>query len=82
MRSSRGTPALRTRVAPGTRYGAYWLALGLISAAAVCSALDVTRVWCDPDDHWIQGHAAWHLLSAASLLALYYFYAGLRAAPR
>lgn len=73
--------ALRTRVAAGTRYGAYWLALGLIGAGAVCSALDLSRAWCDPDDHWIQGHAAWHLLSAASLPALYHFYAGLRAGP-
>ena len=55
----------------------WWTALALITAAAVCSALDVTRVWCDPADHWLQGHAAWHLLSAASLYALFRFYAAL-----
>ena len=48
----------------------------------LCSALDVTRVWCDPENHWLQGHAAWHLLSAASLVALYRFYAGLPAQGR
>jgi len=62
----------------------WWTALALIATAAILSALDVTRVWCDPGDHWLQGHAAWHLLSAASLYALFRFYAALDldAAPR
>ena len=62
------------RASPGTDYHPYLAALALITAAAVCSALDVTRVWCDPENHWLQGHAAWHVLSAASLFALYRFY--------
>ena len=37
----------------------------------------MTRIWCDPADHWLQGHAAWHVLSAAALAALYRFYEGL-----
>jgi hypothetical protein len=65
------------RAAPGTRYRPYVVALALLTAAAACSALDVTRVWCDPGNHWLQGHAAWHVLSAASLFALYRFYEGL-----
>lgn len=64
---------------PGADYRPYFAALALIGAAALCSALDVTRVWCDPENHWLQGHALWHLLSAASLLALYHFYARLPA---
>jgi hypothetical protein len=63
-------------------YRPYGAALGLIAAAGVCSALDVTRVFCDPNDHWLQGHALWHLLSAASLLALYHFYARLAEDPQ
>ena len=55
----------------------WWLALGLLGAASVCSALDVTRMWCDPANHWLQGHALWHLLSAASLYALFRFTAAL-----
>jgi hypothetical protein len=66
--------ALRGRAPAAVDYRPYFAALALIGAAAVCSALDVTRVWCDPDDHWLQGHAAWHVLSAASLAALYLFY--------
>ena len=68
--------ALRGRTR-GADYRPYFAALALLTAAAVCSALDVTRVWCDPQNHWLQGHAAWHVLSAASLFALYHFYARL-----
>jgi len=57
---------------------AYWLGLALLGAAAVCSLLDVTRVWCDPSS-WLQGHAAWHLLSACALVAFQRFYAALPA---
>jgi len=68
--------ALRGRN-PGADYRPYTLALLLLTAAAVCSALDVTRVWCDPRNHWLQGHAAWHVLTAGALAALYRFYEGL-----
>jgi hypothetical protein len=34
----------------------------------VCSVLDVSRVWCEPANHWLQGHAVWHVLSALALL--------------
>eukprot|EP00462_Mataza_sp_D1_P020858 CAMPEP_0175143274 /NCGR_PEP_ID=MMETSP0087-20121206/13330_1 /TAXON_ID=136419 /ORGANISM="Unknown Unknown, Strain D1" /LENGTH=268 /DNA_ID=CAMNT_0016427303 /DNA_START=63 /DNA_END=868 /DNA_ORIENTATION=+ len=40
-----------------------------------CSFLDVTNRWCDPDNHVIQGHALWHVLTAWALLCLYKFYA-------
>lgn len=50
--------------------------LALLAAGGVCSLLDVTRVWCDPDDHWLQGHALWHVLTAFALLAFYRYFAG------
>jgi hypothetical protein len=62
----------RDGVRPAHRF--WWTALGLIAVAAALSALDVTRTWCDPANHWLQGHALWHLLSAASLYALFRFY--------
>ena len=65
---------LRRRATPAADYRPYLAALALLSAAGVCSALDVTRVWCDPTNHWLQGHAVWHVLSAFSLFALYHFY--------
>ena len=55
----------------------WWTALSLLALAAVFSGLDVTRTWCDPSNHWLQGHALWHLLTAASLYALFRFTAAL-----
>lgn len=46
------------RESGGAPYRLYLGALAPLSAAAVCSLLDVTRVWWDPSDHWIRGHAA------------------------
>ncbi len=63
----------RTPAEPRPPYALFGLALALIAAAAGFSLADVTRTWCDPE-HWLQGHALWHLLSAASLLALFRFY--------
>ena len=69
--------ALWWRAAPAERagYASYWGALAALSAAAAFSLADVTRAWCDPDDHWLQGHALWHLLSALALVLLQRFYA-------
>jgi hypothetical protein len=73
---------LRLRRRDGARpaHRLWWTAVALIALAAVFSALDVTRLWCDPTNHWLQGHALWHLLSAASLYALFRFYVALEPA--
>jgi hypothetical protein len=55
----------------------FWVAMALLGLAALASLADVTRSVCDPSNHILQGHSLWHLLSAASLYALYRFYAGL-----
>jgi hypothetical protein len=62
-------------------YRSFAAALLLLSAAGAASLADVTRTWCDPTNHWLQGHALWHLLTAAALYALYRFYAGLQSPP-
>ncbi len=70
---------VRRREAPATlRWFA--LAIGLLTAGAVFSVLDVTRTWCDPTHPVLQGHAIWHLLSALSLLAAYFHYRRFEAA--
>jgi vacuolar-type H+-ATPase subunit I/STV1 len=63
-------------------YRDFWRAVGLMAAAAACSVVDVTRVWCEPDNHWLQGHALWHLLSALALLFAARHHAGLEAPGR
>lgn len=57
----------------GQRVSLRWFAwaLALIVLAALFSASDVTRAACDPHDHVYQGHAVWHVLSAASLAAMF-----------
>lgn len=45
----------------------------LVSAVSF-SILDVTRTWCNPHNHIVQGHAIWHLLSALGLWFCFLFY--------
>ena len=35
--------------------------------------LDVLKILCDPDNHILQGHAAWHILNSTCFLFLYRF---------
>ncbi len=48
-----------------------YLCLGLFAIAETFSLLDVSRIWCDPSRHIIQGHALWHWLGG---IAVYYSY--------
>lgn len=52
-----------------------WLlaAVGVLLLAFGIWQLDFTRVLCDPDNHWITGHAVWHVLTAGSILLFYEF---------
>ena len=49
-------------------------ALATLSVAAGFSAADFSGAFCDPDDHFVQGHAIWHLLGATSLVFAAFFY--------
>lgn len=42
-------------------------AIGLLIIGQVFSFLDVQKIMCVPTDHFFQGHALWHILSAISL---------------
>lgn len=53
---------------------AFGLSFAVLLTAGTCSALDVSRKWCDAKNHFIQGHAMWHVLSATSLLIAFYHY--------
>lgn len=61
----------RRRVYPLRYFG---LSLLMLTSGAVCSVLDVSRRLCDPTNHVLQGHAAWHVLSALSLLFAFLHY--------
>lgn len=47
-----------------------WLILGLLftALAQTFSQLDLQRVWCEPSNHFWQGHALWHFFSAIGLI--------------
>ena len=46
----------------------YFLAgLALMALAQAASLADVSRALCDPDNHFVQGHAVWHMVSALAL---------------
>jgi hypothetical protein len=51
--------------APSRKY--FWLTLVSIFSAAVFSALDASRVLCNPENHLFQGHGVWHILGAVAL---------------
>jgi hypothetical protein len=52
------------------RYGTLGLSLASFVAGLAIWMLDITRTACDAGSaHWINGHAVWHVLTAASLLA-------------
>ncbi|MEX0799435.1 MAG: ceramidase domain-containing protein [Bacteriovoracaceae bacterium] len=45
-----------------------------VVVAQIFSLLDLTRVICDPTNHFFQGHALWHILSGLGLLLAYKHY--------
>lgn len=49
------------------------VAFGILAVAGAIWGLDRSHALCNPDS-WVQGHALWHLLTAASALMLYLFY--------
>jgi hypothetical protein len=36
--------------------------------------LDMTGIWCDPKNHYLQGHAVWHVLNAICVANLERYY--------
>jgi len=58
-----------------TNRGHFIRSLVFIGAGFACSISDATGLWCDPKNHFVQGHAVWHVLGGISLQFLYLFYA-------
>lgn len=58
----------------GKNYKDYFIGFIFLVLAASCSVLDVKRIWCDPSNHWLQGHAMWHILSALMIFYMHLYY--------
>jgi hypothetical protein len=59
---------------PATRAKNYWnlrYSLLVFAAAEVAWQLDYQGIVCDPSNHFIQGHAVWHVLNSISLLFMF-----------
>jgi len=57
-------------------YASFWLMHGLLLLAYACWHLDHTDFACRPNDHRLQLHAVWHVLTAAAFVAAWRFHEG------
>lgn len=67
------------RIQPQTSYKNYFLCALILGLGAIAFFLDFSRIVCDPNDHFFQMHAVWHILAGVSLIFLDRHY---QAAPR
>ena len=56
------------------RYRYYLLAWITVGIAVLAWWMDIEQILCAPGNHFISGHAVWHLLSAAAFFFIYRFY--------
>ncbi len=53
----------------------HFIGMGVFFGIAISfSMLDVTRILCMPDNHFIQGHALWHIFSSLGMIAAIHHY--------
>ncbi|MEM1029673.1 MAG: ceramidase domain-containing protein [Myxococcota bacterium] len=52
----------------------FFVALAIFGTSFAIWITDITGLLCDPDNHFITGHAVWHVLNAISILRLGQFY--------
>ncbi len=57
-----------------SQYRDFLIALSLFAIAFVIWNLDLHKIVCDPHNHFLQGHAIWHILTALSLIFVTRFY--------
>ncbi|MGI0493317.1 ceramidase domain-containing protein [Alkalinema pantanalense CENA528] len=55
-------------------YQDFWIIITLFAAAFLMWSFDLYRITCNPDLHWLQGHAIWHILTAVCLVFIDRFY--------
>ncbi len=56
------------------QFKAFLQAIGIFALSFLVWTGDIRGWWCDPDNHILQGHAAWHVLNAFTIWFLYKFY--------
>ncbi|MBY0515849.1 MAG: ceramidase [Bacteriovoracaceae bacterium] len=48
----------------------FFLTLLFLAIAQTCSVLDLKRIYCEPDNIWLHGHAVWHMIGAIAMWML------------
>lgn len=67
-------PLVLLDVASGIRekslglYKHFWVSLVFLVVAQVVSQLDLKRIYCEPDNIFLHGHAVWHVLASIGML--------------
>lgn len=56
-------------------YRLLFAGIGVFLVSFAIWVLDISRLVCRPDNHFVTGHAVWHVLNAISIERLYRFYA-------
>jgi len=56
------------------QYRYFGASVAFLGVGLACSMLDLTGVWCNPHNHLVQGHAVWHLFTAAGLVCQFAHY--------
>ena len=76
-----GTDAPQQRSRTTTSY--YWFAVGVcfLAVGLTCSMLDLQRIWCNPKNHVVQGHAVWHIFTALALMCQFQHYTQFQHSP-
>lgn len=54
-------------------YRYYFLFIGSFGVAWAIWWLDILKIWCNPDNHYFNGHAFWHIVTACSFYFNYQF---------
>ncbi len=49
-------------------YRFFWLTVLTLILAQGFAIMDITRMYCEPENTWLHGHVIWHLLGAVAML--------------
>lgn len=64
----------RTKVAERLNYRWFFAGLMTIIVALGFSIGDAKRIMCNPQNHFLQGHAIWHVVAALGIYFVFLFY--------
>jgi hypothetical protein len=65
---------IRQKIKPNIQYKNLLITLGFFVVAGIFSYLDVSGIWCQPENKLLHGHALWHMLNGTGLYFAYRFY--------